>query len=1002
MAITDAYNRRIEDGDHLKGYTVRNRHSLTDLNSVYYELEHNATGAKHIHISRPDTENVFSVAFRTVPTDSTGVAHILEHTALCGSQKYGVRDPFFSMIKRSLNTFMNAFTASDWTMYPFSTQNRKDFYNLMAVYLDAAFFPRLDELSFRQEGHRLEFDKSGDGSAPELRYKGVVYNEMKGAMSSPRDILVRSLLGILYPDTTYHYNSGGDPAVIPSLTYADFLGFHRRHYHPSNAFFYTYGDMPLEEHLGFIQDSVLRSFDRIDPATMVMPQPRWQTPKSEVIYYPLEKDEDPSRKHQFCVSWLTADICDAFEVLALTLLERVLLGNAASPLRKALIESGLGSALSDGTGFDPDNRDTFFSFGLKDISEGSIEEAESLITDTLQKLVDDGIDNELIDAAIHQFEFQRKEVTNTPYPYGLQLLLSFAGPWLHGGDPRDTLEFNASLARVKTEIVRGGFFESRVKRYFLENAHRLSLTLAPDDTMAQREAGRVAKELDMIRSEMSEADIQETVSQSRALKALQDVEEDVSCLPTLGTSDIPRDINRVSEAEGFPEISATCYSQPTSGIFYFAAGVGAGHLPPELLPLVPFFCYAFPKSGTNLHTYEEMARAIEGHTGGLRLSAASRTDFMNPAESIPCISIHSKCLNRNESHMLQIVAEMMFEHSFRDLKRLKSLLMEYRAGLESMVVRSGHSLAMSLAGRAFSKASALNESWHGITQLKTIKAISSSLTDEALGSLSDDLHRIGTTLFGPGNVRMAIVGDDSSLAGAAGPMGGIEARVAQGGKESIAAEGYRESGFHAPQITIDNQLPREGWTTSSAVSFVASTFPTVKMDHIDAPALAVIGKMLRSLYIHREVREKGGAYGGYATYSSESGLFNFASYRDPHILSTLSAFDGAVTFIRSGGYTGDDVKEAILQTCSDIDRPDPPGPAAVKAFTRKLVSLTDDIRSRYKEGLLEQTKRTVRDAAEKYFVSMSDKAGIAVISGAEKLEAANKKIPDRPFVIHRI
>ena len=459
--IADSINPGLGTGDMIFGYRIEHVETLKEISAVFYALQHLETGAKHIHISNGDTENTFSVAFKTIPKDSTGVAHILEHTALCGSRKFAVRDPFFSMLKRSLSTFMNAFTASDWTMYPFSTQNRKDFYNLMEVYLDAAFYPKLDRLSFKQEGHRLEVEESSQGQNPhdpQLVYKGVVYNEMKGAMSSPDQVMARSILKALYPSTTYRFNSGGEPAEIPSLTYEQLKKFHQRHYHPSNAFFYTYGNLPLKDHLAFIETKVLAEFKRTNPDTDVASQPRWQQPQSVSYRYPFNINEDPTQKYQVCVAWLTADIKDSFEVLTLTLLEQILLGNSASPLRKALIDSGLGSALCDGTGFDADNRDTLFVSGLKDVDKASAGKVKAVVFDVLNSLVDEGIDKKLVESAIHQIEFHRKEITNTPYPYGIKLLLTFSGSWFHGGDPLKILNFDADLDRLQSELAKGGFF----------------------------------------------------------------------------------------------------------------------------------------------------------------------------------------------------------------------------------------------------------------------------------------------------------------------------------------------------------------------------------------------------------------------------------------------------------------------------------------------------------------------------------------------------------------
>ncbi|RPJ79936.1 MAG: peptidase M16, partial [Deltaproteobacteria bacterium] len=436
-------NAAFHEGDVIGGYVVTRTARLDEIQAFYYRLLHKATGAQHIHIANDDRENTFSVAFKTVPKDSTGVAHILEHTVLCGSRKFPVRDPFFSMIKRSLNTFMNAFTASDWTMYPFTTQNQKDYYNLMDVYLDAAFFPNIEVLSFMQEGHRMELDEQS-----RLVYKGVVYNEMKGAMSSQDQVMVRSLLNALYPETTYRFNSGGDPAVIPELTHEQLKAFHTRYYHPSNSFFYTYGSLPLPDHLRFIEEKILSRFDSIDPQTDVPSQSRWKQPVQVSYSYPLEPAEDHSRKCQVALAWLTADIKDSFEVLTLLLLEQILLGNSASPLRKALIESGIGTALSDGTGFDADNRDTLFSCGLKGVTAESADRIEELIVKVLNDLATDGVPRQLVESAIHQIEFHRKEVTNSPHPYGIKLLLTMSSNWFHGGDPEKVLLFDADLKQI--------------------------------------------------------------------------------------------------------------------------------------------------------------------------------------------------------------------------------------------------------------------------------------------------------------------------------------------------------------------------------------------------------------------------------------------------------------------------------------------------------------------------------------------------------------------------
>ena len=986
----DANNPGIATGDRLGGYTVNKVSYLTDIHSWLYQMEHEGTGARHIHISNMDRENTFGVAFKTVPTDSTGVAHILEHTVLCGSERFPVRDPFFSMLKRSLSTFMNAFTASDWTMYPFATQNRKDYYNLMDVYLDAAFFPDIDELSFKQEGHRL--DAAGKGKDAQLVYKGVVYNEMKGAMSSPDQVMVRSLLNALYPDTTYRHNSGGEPAVIPSLTYEQLKAFHARHYHPSNAFFYTYGNLSLKDHLAFIEARVLSRFSRIDPGTDVPAQPRWTVPKAVVYHYPLDRSEDPEKKYQACVAWLLADIKDTFEVLVTAVIEQVLIGNAASPLRKALMDSQLGTALSDGTGYDAENRDTMFSVGLKDISESDAEKIETIVFDVLKSLVDEGIDPELVESAIHQIEFHRKEVTNTPYPYGIKLLIGVSASWLHGGDPERMLQLDTDFNRLRQSLAKGRFLEEKIRNDFLDNPHRVRFTLVPDQQMAERENQRVEKELADILAGADEADLAGIRADAAALEKLQETQENLACLPTLQREDIPPSVVRIDPTPGDFQPPVWTYDQPTSGIFYFSGGLGAGGIDRQLLPLVPFFCYAASKIGTTDCDYTQMARRMDLYTGGIGFSANARTRFDDSGDCLPFISFSGKCLNRNQDRMFEILHELTSRIDFTNHTRLRQLVLEYRAGLEAAVVHNGHRLAISLASRNFTPANHLQEIWGGIHQLHTIKQVETETADGGMQPLTDSLQAIGHAVFYRNNLKLALIGEKAMLAKAAMPVKTLTGALAAGGPD----------GFAPPRLDLTPGLPMEGWSTSTAVSFVAQTFRTVRLDHADSPALSVIAKMLRSMYLHREIREKGGAYGGFALYNAEDGLFSFGSYRDPHIVGTLKVYNGAADFIRSGTFTEEDVKEAILQVCSEIDKPDPPGPAARKAFYRQVIGLSDETRMRNKENLLKLTRKAVVDAADRYFDNDHANKAVAVISSRDLLDIANAKMGDQALSLHAV
>ncbi len=990
----DPNNTGLTAGDRIGGYLLKRIVELPEIESFFYEAEHIKSGARHVHVSRKDKENTFSAAFKTVPEDSTGVAHILEHTVLCGSKKYPVRDPFFSMLKRSLSTFMNAFTSSDWTMYPFSTQNRKDFYNLMDVYLDAAFNPILSELNFKQEGHRLEIEETPD-KKPELVYKGVVYNEMKGAMSSADQVMGRSLLNALYPDTTYKYNSGGDPLEIPNLSYEHLKAFHRRHYHPSNTFFYTYGDMPLSEHLCFIEEKILNKYTKTEPGTHVPSQPRWEQPRTATYYYPLSKTEDPSRKCQIALAWLQADIMDTFEVLTLSVLEQVLAGNPASPLRKALLDSGFGTALSDASGYSADMRDTMFSIGLKGAELSSAESIEKLILDTLKELAQKGIDPELVESAIHQIEFHRKEVTNTPYPYGIKVFLAFAANWFHGVDPVRILKFDEDLEKLKNKISQGPFLEQKITEHFIDNSHRVLFKLLPDQQKEEKENQKIRKKLQNTMEKLSAHDLEKIRQEAEALKKLQESPEDLSVLPTLELSEIAPKVQKVKETA--EKDSLLLYQQPTAGILYFASAAGLGNLNRELLPMVPFFCYALPKSGVKGRDYTQVVRRIDLYTGGIGLSAQARTSYANQhaqaaGTCIPFITFNGKCLVRNLEKMFDIIREFLTGFDFSDLARIKTLLLEYQAKLESSIVHNGHRLAISLAGRNFSVTSTLSEIWQGIHQLKTIKALTRDLTENQLGTLAEQLDAIGKNVFAKNNMSIALIGEQESLSEAEQLQSLIFEKLSD----------TKEDGFKNPDLTPDSFVPYEGWTTSSSVSFVARVFETVRLGHPDAPALSVIAKLLRSLFLHREIREKGGAYGGLSIYSPEDGQFCMASYRDPHIVNTLNVYENAFEFIRSGSYSDEDIKEAVLQVCSEIDRPDPPAAAARKAFYRKILSLSDEARDQFKEKLLGLKRDEIIRTAGKYFQTGDTSHGVAVVSGEDQVLDANRVLQDHPLSVYPI
>lgn len=479
---------------------------VESLNIEIQHYEHLATGAVHYHLATDHDENVFLVALRTMPHDSTGVAHILEHTALCGSEKYPVRDPFFMMTRRSLNTFMNAMTSSDWTAYPFASQNDKDFNNLLDVYLDAVFFSRLHELDFAQEGHRIEFSEPGNPESP-LEYKGVVFNEMKGAMSSAVSQLWQGISSYLFPTTTYHYNSGGEPAAITDLTYEQLLDFYRSHYHPSNAIFMTFGSLDVTELHQKLENNALSRFERQHKQWRVPAEKRYPAPVAVEQRYALDSDDMNAATHHV-VGWLLGNSTDLAAQLEAHLVSQVLLDNSASPLRRALEETELGGAPSPLCGLEDSNREMSFMCGIEGSEPEHAEAVEQLILATLQQVADEGVPQDMIDAALHQLELHQREIGGDHYPYGLQLMFNALPAATHYGNPAALLNLDPALEQLRAKASQPGFMQEAVQRLLLNNRHRVRFTLRPDAELSEESKRLEQEQLEAIRSCLTDADKQ--------------------------------------------------------------------------------------------------------------------------------------------------------------------------------------------------------------------------------------------------------------------------------------------------------------------------------------------------------------------------------------------------------------------------------------------------------------------------------------------------------------
>lgn len=976
-------------GERLHGFEVTAVTLLREINITLVELRHLTTGAHMVHLANEDPNNLFAIGLRTTPRDSTGVAHILEHTALCGSRRYPVRDPFFSMLRRSLNTFMNALTSSDWTLYPFASMNQKDFCNLMDIYLDAVFFPRLDEMNFRQEGHRLEFADPEDPTSP-LEFKGVVYNEMKGAMADPSSLMGRRLNRHLFPTQTYHYNSGGEPAEIPDLTHQALMDFHAAYYHPSNAWFFSYGNLPLQDHLKTIEKRALAEFEPRTVASEVQPEQRYDAPRRSTETFPVAKDEPMERRSMVQVAWLTCDISDSFERLALDLLSVLLLGNPAAPLYKALLDSRLGTNLAPGSGYHDDYRTTLFAAGLQGTDPEQTEAIEAVVLDTLAEVARKGFSRERIEGVIHRFEFGHREVTGDSYPYPLMLCMRMLGPWMHCADAVSPLQIATHLDRLRKELDGGPFFENLIRRHLLDNPHRVTLTLRPDPQQKQREEQQTATRLAEIREKLTPADEQEIIEQARRLKEAQEAEEDLSCLPTLELSDIPAEEASVPSTRGTQNgLPVQWFDQPTNGIGYFIAHLDAGTLDPAHQPYLPLFCSLLTQIGAAGLNYMEMAERIEAGTGGISASTEVLENPEDPRQFQALVQIRGKALVRNQDKLFAILADIFSAPDFSDKERLRTVLGQIKTSLENSIPSAGHSYAARAAAASLSPAARLRETWSGLELIALAKK-AAELKDDALEEFAARMQTIAGELLRRNHLSCAVVAEERHFE---------ELRPALGTFLGSIPEGTQKAA-NAPAFTATPA--RLGVIASVPVSFVTRVFPTAPYTHDDSGGLLVLAKLLRAGYLHREVREKGGAYGGMASANPETGLMSLLSYRDPHLSRTLRVYDEAAHWAADGRFNDQDIKEAILAVFADLDKPLSPGGRGFREFANTRQGLTLDMRQDLRRKVLATDRATLQRLAQTYLVEGRARSAVSVLAGEDLLQKANGELGEEGLEIRRI
>ncbi|WP_323844530.1 insulinase family protein [Microbulbifer magnicolonia] len=938
------------------------------------EYRHVNTGAQHLHIAADNDENVFLVALRTVPHDSTGVAHILEHTALCGSDKYPVRDPFFMMIRRSLNTFMNAFTSSDWTAYPFASQNRKDFDNLLDVYLDAVFFARLDPLDFAQEGHRLEFAETDNPESP-LVYKGVVYNEMKGAMSSVSSQLWQTLSKHLFPTTTYHYNSGGDPTDIPKLSYEQLVEFYRSHYHPSNAIFMTFGDIPAAEHQAAFEEKALHKFEPLHKVIAVGREDRYQAPLRVEEYYPLSDEDGLQEKTHIVLGWLLGDVTDLEESLTAHLLSGVLLDNSASPLMKLLETSELGTSPSPLVGLDDSQRELVFVCGIEGSERDRADELEKQVLAVLEEVAEKGVPYEQVAASLHQLELHQREITGDGYPYGLQLILTALTGATHRGDAIGLLNIDATLEKLREQIRDPRFIADKARKLLLENQHRVRLVLSPDDKLAERREAEEKALLAETRARLSDGEKQRIIQTAHALAERQQREDDASILPKVGVEDIPPELPKVEGEEvDLGTQKLTRYSAGTNGLVYQQMVSALPEFSEEEKQLLPYYCQVLSEVGLGDKDYLEVQQWQTRVAGALHGFTSSRTAIDDLHQLSGHFVLSGKALARNQAALTELMQATMAEIRFDELPRIKELLLQTLARREQGVVGNGHALAMAAASAGYNRAAFESHATGGLLGLRNLKAMVRSLdSEQGLEKLAAQFQAIHDKIVAAPR-QFLLIGEEDKLPEFSQALAPLTAEA------SLAPAD--------PNAPFETQHIQQLWIANSQVNFCAKAYATVPMTHADAAPLAVLGGFLRNGFLHRSIREQGGAYGGGASHDSNIGVFRFYSYRDPRMAETLQDFDAALKWLAHEKHKDEQVEEAILGVVGALDKPGSPAGEAKKAFHSNLYGRSHAVRQEFRRQVTEVRLDDLKRVAATYL--KPEQASTAVVTGAQGREAGLK------------
>lgn len=957
----------------LNTYEIIEAREIEDLNSYGYLLRHKKTGARVTLLSNDDNNKVFYIGFRTPPADSTGVAHIIEHTVLCGSKNFPVKDPFIELAKGSLNTFLNAMTYPDKTVYPIASCNDKDFQNLMHVYLDAVFHPNIyqEEKIFKQEGWHYELENAED----DLTINGVVYNEMKGAFSSPDDVLDREVLNSLFPDTAYGTESGGDPDVIPELTYEDYLNFHRKYYHPSNSYIYLYGDMDMAEKLEFIDKEYLAGYETLEVDSAVAMQSGFETPKEIHKEYSIAEGESEKENAYLAYNTVIGDNLDRKLYIAFQVLDYALCSAPGAPLKQALIEKGIGKEIY--SSYDNGIMQPYFSIVAKNTEESRKEEFIATIEAVLKEQVNKGIDRKALRAGLNYYEFKYRESDFGSYPKGLILGLQVLDSWLYDDEkPFIHIEANDTFVSLKEEMEKG-YYEELIEKYLLHNTHKTLVALTPVKGLTAKKDAELHKKLQDYKATLSTQEVEAIVRQTKELEQYQEEpspKEDLEKIPLLTREDMKKEAeNYINEERHAKDTLILFHDIFTNGIGYVRLMFDIGQVPAKLFPYIGVLKNVLGMVDTQNYAYGDLFHETNIKTGGVQMVVNTYINAQNTSEYKMTLEVKAKVLYENLKEAFELVEEMLLRSKFDDSKRLYDIIAEVQSRMQASMMSSGHSLAAIRALSYISPTAAVAEQINGIPQYRLLERLERDFESEK-EDLVKNLKELVKSIFRPENLMVDYTASEKEYTG-------IEELV-EAFKEKLFTDPVEKQKYE-PVLEKKN----EGYLTSAQVQYVCRAGNYAHKGLAYTGALKVLKVMMGYDYLWNRVRVKGGAYGCMCSFG-RSGDSYFVSYRDPNLDKTVEVYEKAAEYIASFEADERTITQFIIGAISDLDVPMTPAAKGMYSLTGYMTGLPFVRVQKERDELLAVTVESIRSLAD-HVRAFMDEDCLCVVGNEEKLKESN-------------